>query len=160
MSGQTKSIADHVRTALTARPDRAHTYADVDAALDAQGVDTKLAAEAIQQSLRYLKNCGFANKVGVGARATFQATGQGMRRPRLGREESQRRRHERDRARRLARKAAQPRERRMDANTVCRPSAKKPDPVVVQPMTVEEFKAAGGVIERLTTHWEQMEQAA
>jgi hypothetical protein len=160
MSEQTKSIAEHVRTVLSARPEQAHTYADVHSALREQGVGPERATEAIQQALRYLKNCGFANKVGMGACATFQATGKGMQRPRVGREESGRRRRERDRVRHQARRAAPPRERRVDANTVARPKAKKAEASNGPAMTVEEFKAAGGVVERLTTHWEQMERAA
>lgn len=160
MSDPTKSIAEHVRTVLTARPEHAHTYADVHAALRIQGVDPELATEAIQQALRYLKTCGFAEKVGMGSHATFQATGKGMQRPRLAREESTRRRRERDRIRHQAKRAAPPRERRVDANTVSRPKPKKAEAFTGPAMTVEEFKAAGGVVERLTTHWEQVEQAA
>ncbi|MBA0312256.1 hypothetical protein N5J01_02705 [Stenotrophomonas sp. GD03701] len=49
-----------------------------------------------------------------------------------------------------------PRERRMDHNTVSRP--KRASPAITfrgQAETVEEFKARGGQVQRLTASWEQ-----
>lgn len=49
-----------------------------------------------------------------------------------------------------------PRERRMDHNTVSRPKRLKPAKNATGPSeTVEQFKARGGQVQRLTASWEQ-----
>ncbi|UQA21520.1 hypothetical protein [Stenotrophomonas sp. NY11291] len=49
-----------------------------------------------------------------------------------------------------------PRERRMDHNTVSRPKRLKPAKNATGPAeTVEQFKARGGQVQRLTASWEQ-----
>lgn len=49
-----------------------------------------------------------------------------------------------------------PRERRMDHNTVSRPKRVKAARFATGPaMTVDEFVAQGGVVQRLTASWEQ-----
>lgn len=49
-----------------------------------------------------------------------------------------------------------PRERRMDHNTVSRPKRLKPAKHPTGPAeTVEQFKARGGQVQRLTASWEQ-----
>jgi len=156
MSDQTKSIPEHIRIVMSARAEHPHSYAEIFAALRERGVDTVKAREAIQEALRYLSRCGFAAKFGKGDTATFQATGQGMKRPRLPTGEAQRRRLERDKLRKQSRRpAAAPRERRVDANTVSRPKVKKAAPCTGPAETVEQFRARGGRVERLPTHWEQ-----
>ncbi|QQQ40931.1 hypothetical protein JJL50_13300 [Stenotrophomonas maltophilia] len=48
-----------------------------------------------------------------------------------------------------------PRERRMDHNTVSRPKRLKPAKHPTGPAeTVEQFKARGGQVQRLTASWE------
>ncbi len=48
-----------------------------------------------------------------------------------------------------------PRERRMDHNTVSRPKRLKPAKSATDPAeTVEQFKARGGQVQRLTASWE------
>lgn len=48
-----------------------------------------------------------------------------------------------------------PRERRMDHNTVSRPKRLKPAKLATGPAeTVEQFKARGGQVQRLTASWE------
>lgn len=49
-----------------------------------------------------------------------------------------------------------PGERRMDHNTVSRPKRLKPAKNATGPTeTVEQFKARGGQVQRLTASWEQ-----
>ncbi|MFK3846628.1 hypothetical protein [Stenotrophomonas sp. NPDC078853] len=162
MSEQKISIAEQVRAVLADRPDHAYTYAALYEALQDAGVDTADNMNAINKALSYLADGGYVERLGYRETATFQSTGKAMVRPRLSREESDRRRRERDRLRHQALRAqmAAPRERRVDANTVARPKPVKvaPQPGVTE--TVDQFLARGGRVERLTTHWEQMEQAA
>lgn len=48
-----------------------------------------------------------------------------------------------------------PRERRMDKNTVARPKREKAVAWTGPAETVEQFKARGGKVQRLTASWEQ-----
>lgn len=166
MSEQPKSFYDQVRAVFTAAPDQAFTFAQL--RLQLSGTETPPAAArcAIAGAVKYLTSCGFLTKEGQGTAAQFRASGKGMKQPRLTGEqrvEKQRAKGRRHRERRSAQRGGLPAARaaRVDAR-----AGMMPKPVLSAPTakvvaeTVEQYLARGGRVQRLTTHWEQMERAA
>lgn len=162
MSEQTKLKPDHIREAFEAAPGKALLREELHSALDAAGFDVSGQKEYIGSVVRYLVNAGYLAKAALGSTVQYSRTAKPQGRPhRLPVGEANRRRQERRRLKDLAKRAAAvPRERRRDANTVARPKKVPPVPAVVVAETVEQFRRRGGRVERLPTHWEQMERAA
>lgn len=153
------SINQRVRGVLARRPGHAHSHAEIYQGLRAGGIDVDAAKCAILTALRYLTGRGYISKVGNKATARFQDTGKPMENVRLPPGEAARRRRERSKLRARARAAARrPRpldERRVDQNTVVR----RPKKAVEAPAggfeTVEQFRARGGKVERLSASWDR-----
>lgn len=168
MSDQIQSVAEQVRQAFLARPGHAFTHTELYQALGADGLLQMDVRARILQTLRYLVGCGYLAKHGERAGATFRTTGQPMTKQHVGKDAAAANRRERERRRYEELKAAgtlaakkSNRTARVDSRAAMVP---KPPmaALTARPVaeTVEQFRARGGKVQRLTTHWEQMEQAA
>lgn len=132
------------------------------------GADTAVQRSAVRDAVRYCVDVGFLSRTDTKIGAVYQLTGQGMPRRILTDAERKQRQRERDarrvRARRPARPARAAAPKRSRAARVDMQAANTPAPAnlkaVPQGETVEQFLARGGRVQRLTAHWEQMEQAA
>jgi len=153
---------DDVREVFVKHPGVSHSKADLCEALRPAGfVDDPTNREYLGDVLRYLVRGGYLAKEGDAARPLYTRTGRPKgRRNLLPPGEAARRQRERERLKQAARRALRnPRERRVDSNTVCRPKVKA---MVAngQPETVEQFRARGGKVEKLLAHWQMRERAA
>lgn len=162
MSEHTKLTPDHVRAVFQAASGELG-HKQIYAALADMRVEiTAESREHVGNVLRYLVRWDYLQKSTEGGVTRFARTGKEKgRRDLLSPAESTRRRRERERLRRIRNvEAKPPRERRMDGNTVSRPKAVKEPAFSGKTETIAEFEARGGMVQRLTTHWEEAECAA
>lgn len=132
------------------------------------GAETADQRSAVRDALRYCVAAGFLARTETKIGPVFQLTGQGM--PRVVLTEAERKQRQRERDARRVRTPRPPRQRapatpkRSRAARVEMQAANTPVPAKAKPMpvveTVEQFLARGGRVQRLPTHWEQMERAA
>jgi len=151
------SINQRVRAVMAKRPNHAHSHAEIYEVLRAGGTNVEACRETILQALRYLTGRGYLTKTGSKGTARFQDTGKPMENVRLPPGEAERRRRERSRLRAHAAAAGRRSldERRADQNTVVRRPKKTVEGPKFAFETVEQFRARGGKVERLSAAWEQ-----
>lgn len=161
-------LSDEVRSIFEERKGQLLGHQQLFDLMGLTGVDKTKERNGLRDVLSWLVSCGYLVKTGARATAAYHYSGQGMRFHKATAEELRERRIERGRAYR-ARTGVQPkaraarlnpqvapRERRMDHNTVSRPRPVRANHVTGgQAMTVEEFVAQGGVVQRLPASWEQ-----
>ncbi|MDW7598988.1 hypothetical protein R1V99_00145 [Stenotrophomonas maltophilia] len=165
MTESKRSMADTARALFEANPGLVVTSAQ---ASDAAGVQGWRKRQNMRRTLHDLVNAGYLAKAGTGEVATFQATGNGMRRKFRTPEERVERAREISRASkaraRAARLAAEPRVDKMTINRsrVAQRSGLVPAKAWGKERdgqrsaeTVEEFEARGGQVQRLSASWEQ-----
>ena len=116
------------------------------------GAETTEQRSAVRDALRYCVAAGFLARTETKVGPVFQLTGQGM--PRVVLTDAERKQRQRTPAAPKRSRAA--RVETQAANTPV-PAKAKPMPAVE---TLEQFLARGGRVQRLPTHWEQMERAA
>lgn len=165
MTESKRSMADTARALFEANAGLVVTSAQ---ASDAAGVQGWKKRQAMRRTLHGLVDAGYLAKTGIGEVATFQATGNGMRRKFRTPEERVERAREISRASkaraRAARLAAEPRVDRMTINRArvaqraglapAKAWGKETDGRIMAE-TVEQFEARGGQVQRLTASWEQ-----
>ncbi|WP_143566291.1 hypothetical protein [Stenotrophomonas maltophilia] len=165
MTESKRSMADTARALFEANAGLVVTSAQ---ASDAAGVQGWKKRQAMRRTLHDLVDAGYLAKTGIGEVATFQATGNGMRRKFRTPEERVERAREISRASkaraRAARLAAEPRVDRMTINRArvaqraglapAKAWGKEADGRILAE-TVEQFQARGGQVQRLTASWEQ-----
>jgi len=132
----------------------------------APGDERRRLAEAVRCG--YL--CGFLERTETASGRAYRVSGNGMRRPTLEEGERVRRKAEarlaRDDLKRRARGApvSPNKSSRVRAARVSLRAANMPAPAAAPQQqaceTIEQFLARGGRVQRLPTHWEQMERAA
>jgi hypothetical protein len=149
-----------LREVFSASPGENLSMQSIYERMKADGVGAAEERKNIRDTLPWMVRCGYLIRTGRGKDASFQYSGQGMRRVYIS--EDQRAQHRRE----LRRQREQARyEQRRGARVGCQ-AGRIPKPVLgvptaaPTPETVEQFLARGGEVQRLTTHWEQMEQAA
>jgi len=146
-----------LRALFNETPDDSLTLQDIYQRAGAARLGSADERNAIRDTLPWLVRCGFLQKEGRGKKATFKCSGQGMsgvtRAPAMTRETKLARRREREREQRASR---HPEVRERHARLLDAPTTS----TVIDAETVEQFRARGGRVERLPTHWEQMERAA
>lgn len=162
MSKKYGELTQELRQVFNASPDQYLTSQMLYERMGAAGPAQRQERESIRDTLPWLVRCGFLVKQGRGMKASFKASGQGMKRQRLTEEQLQERRRERAALRSQCDRAA--RLQRTRASRVGLRAANTPAPATVKANgpaeTVEQFLARGGRVQRLTAHWEQMERAA
>ncbi len=166
MSKKQSGVSQSVRTIFDARRADAIGHAELFSLLCVDSPSLSAERNAVRDSLKWLVSCGYLEKTGRAATAAYRYSGQGMRHQKATEEELRERRLERGRARRDA-KGAQPKAPRVDKMTVNRARVDlRADLVPAKPWgkekggqrpaeTVDEFKARGGQVQRLTASWEQ-----
>ncbi|CAH0174682.1 hypothetical protein [Stenotrophomonas lactitubi] len=159
MSKKQSGISQSVRTIFDARRADAIGHAELFSLLGLDSPSLSAERNAVRDSLKWLVSCGYLEKTGRAATAAYRYSGQGMRHQKATEEELRR-------ARRVA-KGAQPKAPRVDKMTVNRARVDlRADLVPAKPWgkekggqrpaeTVDEFKARGGQVQRLTASWEQ-----
>lgn len=132
------------------------------------GAETAEQRSAVRDAIRYCVAAGFLARTETKIGPVYQLTGQGMPRVVLTDVERKQRQRERDARRIRARQPQRPsrvkapkrsRAARVNMQAANTPATAKAK-TVAQGETVEQFLARGGRVQRLTTHWEQMERAA
>lgn len=145
-----------LRAVFSAAPNESLRLQAIYERMKADGVGDGDERNAIRDTLPWLIRCGFLLRTGRGKNASYQFSGQGMRRVFYDEREALQRRQEQRRQRDKARRASR---------VGCQ-AGRIPKPVLAVPIetqtgeTVDQFLARGGKVERLPTHWEQMERAA
>ncbi|MBH1392416.1 hypothetical protein I5U25_05785 [Stenotrophomonas maltophilia] len=159
-------LSDEVRTIFEARKGQSLGHQQVFELMDVTGVNKTKERNGVRDVLTWLVSCGYLVKTGARATAAYRYSGQGMRFHKATADELRGRRIERGRAYR-ARNGAQPKAPRVDKMTINRSRvALLADLAPAKPWgkekdgqrpaeTVEQFKARGGQVQRLTAGWEQ-----
>lgn len=165
MAKQT-GVADGVRALFEARKKEPLSPQKVFVLLGVTGLDKTAERNSVRDALTWLVTCGYLVKTGMRATAQYRYSGNGMRFKKATAEELRERRIERGRASRAA-QGAQRREPRADRMTINRARVDlladlaparawgKERNGHAQAETVEQFKARGGQVQRLTASWEQ-----
>jgi hypothetical protein len=166
MSKQQSGVSQSVRTIFDARRADAIGHAELFSLLGLDSPSLSAERNAVRDSLKWLVTCGYLVKTGRAATAAYRYSGQGMRHRKATEEELRERRLERGRARRVA-KGAHPKAQRVDKMTINRARVDlRADMTPAKAwgkekqgqrpaMTVDEFIALGGQVQRLPASWEQ-----
>lgn len=151
-----------LREIFSASPDESLAMQTIYERMKAAGVGDADERKGIRDALPWMLRSGYLVRTGKGKDASFKYSGQGMRR--LFAAES----HHADREKQIRTQKGRTQEKfeqRRASRIGCR-AGRIPKPAMGIRVaaggteTVEEFRARGGQIERLTTHWEQTEHAA
>lgn len=166
MSSKTNPTPTAVRAWLTANViDAPWTMVAICEGCAAETIDQR---RAVRDAVRYCVGAGFISRTETKIGPVYELTGQGM--PRVVLTDAERKERQRQRDAGRARNSRRPAQhavaapKRSRAARVAMQAANTPEPAAVReaPLveTVEQFLARGGRVQRLPTHWEQMERAA
>lgn len=148
-----------MRKVFEAAPDEAFSAQALYERMGVAAVGQAEERKNIRNTLPSLVRCGFLLKVGMGSSATYQSTGKAKKRGRATEAELAERKRQRNALRPSASNAVRTRAARVEMQAANTPAPAKA-PAAVPGETVEQFLKRGGRVQRLTTRWEQMEQAA
>ncbi len=166
MSSKTNPTPTAVRAWLTANViDAPWTMVAICEGCAAETIDQR---RAVRDAVRYCVGAGFIARTETKIGPVYELTGQAM--PRVVLTDAERKERQRQRDAGRARNSRRPPQhavaapKRSRAARVAMQAANTPEPAAVRASpsaeTIEQFLARGGRVQRLPTHWEQMERAA